>query len=223
MRCRCAGARCACPATLSVRCARRCAASFATPALRGSSGEGYARLAPCECHRARGTPASASYSRRSGGHTPRPMTLSALRRSLRTSCLDVAKRHSVCGGTGAYAGAPAVRSGGGRTRSDALRMTWYVLTRRAGTPCAEGRVRTPERLLHDAEADAPVPTRFAEHTVTRLNGRRAQAAAAIRRQCSSAAPIRLRLASAVRKPEWAESVTFGSVRKGWLAGSGSMA
>src|SRR6185312_14990845 len=137
--------------------------------------------------------------------------------------IDAMGRHSVCGGTGAYAGAPAVRSGGGRTRSDAPRMTWYVLTRRAGTPCAEGRVRTPERLLHDAEADAPVPTRFAEHTVTRLNGRRAQAAAAIRRQCSSAAPIRLRLASAVRKPEWAESVTFGSVRKGWLAGSGSMA
>src|SRR6185312_621067 len=54
--------------------------------------------------------------------------------------IDAMGRHSVCGGTGAYAGAPAVRSGGGRTRSDAPRMTWYVLTRRAGTPCAAGRV-----------------------------------------------------------------------------------
>src|SRR6185437_5909483 len=40
-------------------------------------------------------------------------------------------------------------------------MTWYVLTRRAGTPCAAGRVRTPERLLHEAEADAPVTARSA--------------------------------------------------------------
>src|SRR6185312_12768867 len=84
--------------------------------------------------------------------------------------IDATDRHSARGGTGAYAGAPAVRSGGRRTRPDALRMTWYVLTRRAGTPCAAGRVRTPERLLHEAEADAPVPTRVERRVLTRRAG-----------------------------------------------------